>query len=58
VADVVEVPQGCMPQASAGYDLADKLLGVCHLDESLVFVFDIERLVPSSRKVGGERASR
>jgi purine-binding chemotaxis protein CheW len=58
VADVVEVPQGCMQQASAGYDLADKLLGVCHLDESLVFVFDIERLVPSSRKVGGERASR
>jgi purine-binding chemotaxis protein CheW len=49
VEDVVEVPEGCMQQASAGYDLADKLLGVCRLDERMIFVFDIERLVPTSR---------
>jgi purine-binding chemotaxis protein CheW len=54
VEDVVEVPEGSMQPASANYALADKLLGVCRLDERLVFVFDIDRLVPSARKGGRE----
>jgi chemotaxis signal transduction protein len=53
VEDVVEVPAGCMQEPSAGYDLADKLLSTCRLDERLIFVFDIDRLVPASR--GGRR---
>jgi purine-binding chemotaxis protein CheW len=53
VEDVVEVPQGSMQRASSNYELADKLLGICRLEDSLVFVFDIDRLVPSSR--GGRK---
>jgi chemotaxis signal transduction protein len=42
-----------MQRASSNYELADKLLGICRLEDSLVFVFDIDRLVPSSR--GGRK---
>lgn len=49
VEDVAVVPEGAMQPASASYALADKLLSVCRLEDGIVFVFDIERLVPSSR---------
>jgi len=52
VEDVVEVPPGCMQEASVGYELADKLVGVCRLDDRLVFVFDVARLVSTARSVG------
>jgi purine-binding chemotaxis protein CheW len=53
VEDVVEVPDGSMQEASASFDLADKLLGVCRLEDRLVFVFDVARLVPAP--VSGRR---
>jgi purine-binding chemotaxis protein CheW len=49
VEDVVEVAAGSMHEASASFDLADKLLGVCRLEDRLVFVFDVARLVPAPR---------
>jgi purine-binding chemotaxis protein CheW len=47
VEDVVEVPEGSMQKASASFDLTDRLLGVCRLEDRLVFVFDVARLVPA-----------
>ena len=49
VHDVVDVPDGCTQSASGIYEMADKLLGVCRLGEGLVFVLDIESLLPESR---------
>lgn len=48
VEDVVEVASGSMQQASNVYALAERLLGVCRLEDGLVFVFDIDALVPPS----------
>lgn len=48
VDDVVDVPEGCTQTPSGIYDLADRMLGVCRLGEGLVFVLDVETLVPES----------
>lgn len=54
VADVVEVPPGSVQLPSDVLALADRMLGVCHLESGPVFVLDIERLVPV-RSAGGVR---
>lgn len=46
VEDVIEVPTGALQAPSRMYALADRLLGVMRLEADLVFVFDIDRLVP------------
>lgn len=46
VEDVIEVPPNSSQEPSRMYALADKLLSVVTLDTDLVFVFDIDRLVP------------
>lgn len=45
VEDVVLLPEGCAQEPSSLYSLADKLIGVCRIDDELVFLLDIERLV-------------
>jgi purine-binding chemotaxis protein CheW len=47
VADVVEVPAGALQAPSGVLALADRLVGVCHLESGPVFVLDIEQLVPA-----------
>jgi purine-binding chemotaxis protein CheW len=47
VADVVEVPSGSVQVPSGVLALADRLLGVCRLDDGPAFVLDVERLVPA-----------
>jgi purine-binding chemotaxis protein CheW len=47
VDDVVDVADECLQQPSSMYELAEKMLGVCRLDEGLVFVLDLPRLVPT-----------
>jgi purine-binding chemotaxis protein CheW len=47
VEDVIEVPPNSSQAPSRMYALADKLLSVVRLDTDLVFVFDIDRLVPA-----------
>ena len=47
VEDVIEVPPDSSQAPSHMYTLADKLLSVVRLDTDLVFVFDIDRLVPA-----------
>jgi purine-binding chemotaxis protein CheW len=46
VEDVVEVPTGMIQPASGVYALAERLSGVCRLEGGLVFVFDVDALVP------------
>jgi purine-binding chemotaxis protein CheW len=52
VEDVVEVSVSDVQPPSAVYELADRLRGVCRLEEGIVFVFDVEKLLPSR---GGRR---
>lgn len=47
VEDVLEVPPGCMQPPSRVTALADRMLGVCRFDSDLVFVFDIDALIPA-----------
>ncbi len=55
VEDVMDVPPGALQAPSSVYALAERLLGVARFDEMLVFVFDIEALVPSDAR-GGVRS--
>jgi purine-binding chemotaxis protein CheW len=48
VEDVIDVPSDCMQTPSKIYDLADKMVGVCRLESGLIFVLDVERLLPES----------
>jgi purine-binding chemotaxis protein CheW len=48
VEDVIDVPSDCMQTPSKIYDLADKMIGVCRLESGLIFVLDVERLLPES----------
>jgi purine-binding chemotaxis protein CheW len=55
VEDVIEVPPNSTQAPSRMYALADKLLCVVRLDTDLVFVFDIDRLVPDEAADVGRR---
>lgn len=46
VEDVVEIPHGSMQAPSAVHALADRLLGVCMLEQELIFVFDMDAVLP------------
>jgi purine-binding chemotaxis protein CheW len=53
VEDVVEVPAGSTQAPSKMSALADRLLCVVRLDTDLIFVFDIDRLVPPEAASAG-----
>lgn len=55
VDDVVDLPEGCLQQPSGIYELADRMLGVCRLGEGLVFVLDMNRVVPEERVVEAQQ---
>jgi purine-binding chemotaxis protein CheW len=46
VEDVMEVPPGSAQPPSTMYALSDRLLCVVRLEVGMVFVFDVDRLVP------------
>jgi len=48
VDDVIELPEECMQQASRLYELADKLMAVCRMENELVFLIDFATLVPDT----------
>lgn len=58
VEDVVEVPAGATQPVSRVYAMADRMLCVVRFDADLVFVFDIDRLVPdeAAAVAGGDGA--
>jgi purine-binding chemotaxis protein CheW len=47
VQDVFELPFGCMQDAPALHQLSSKMIGVARLDDGLVYVLDIDRLLGS-----------
>lgn len=51
VEDVAMMPEGCLQKPSRLHALADRLLGVCRMEPDLVFLLDIDRLVPDEAAV-------
>jgi purine-binding chemotaxis protein CheW len=47
VQDVFELPSGCMQDAPPLHQLSSKMIGVARLDDGLVYVLDIDRLLGS-----------
>lgn len=45
VDDVIELPEGCMQPAPKMHSLASRMFGVCQLEQGMVFVLDVERLM-------------
>jgi purine-binding chemotaxis protein CheW len=45
VQDVVELPQGCLQTASPMHALSGKMIGVARLDDGLVYLLDVDRLL-------------
>ncbi len=54
VDDVVDLPDSCMQPPSNLYDLADRMIGICKLDQGLVIVLDPNRLVPDAALPSGD----
>jgi chemotaxis signal transduction protein len=49
VEDVALLPEGCMQEPGDFLELADRLIGVCRVDNELIFLLDPERLLPKAR---------
>ena len=45
VEDVLGVPAGCVQEPPAMHELSRKLLGVARLDQRLVYVLDVDRVI-------------
>jgi len=45
VQDVFELPFGCVQDAPALHQLSSKMIGVARLDDGLVYILDIDRLL-------------
>ena len=45
VEDVIALPEGCLQAASPMQPLSSKMLGVCRLDDGLVYLLDVDRLL-------------
>ncbi len=59
VEDVVSVPDDCLQPPSRMHALADRMLGVCRLDDGLVFILNADTLIPAEVidiAAGGEGA--
>ncbi|MDP2401006.1 MAG: chemotaxis protein CheW, partial [Actinomycetota bacterium] len=53
VEDVVVLPEDCMVAPPKLHALSDKMIGVCRLEENLVFLLDVDRLIaPVDLEVG------
>lgn len=57
VEDVAEMPVGSLQSPSRLHALADRLLGVCMTEQGLVFLLDLERLIPTEELGVGAAAA-
>jgi purine-binding chemotaxis protein CheW len=48
VEDVADIAEDCLQEPSGVYELAERMIGVCRLEEGLVYVLDVERLIPEA----------
>lgn len=53
VEDVVELPEGCLQAASPMHALSSKMIGVARLDDGLVYLLDVDRMLAQGL-FGGE----
>ncbi len=55
VDDVTELPEGCLQPPPQMHSLSGRMLGVCRLEEGMVFLFDVDRILePVDLDVCGE----
>lgn len=45
VEDVIELPDACMQEPPAMHSMAAKMIGVCRMDDGLIYVLDLESLL-------------
>jgi len=48
VEDVVRLPDGCLQAASPMHALSSKMIGVCRLDDGLVYLLDVDQLLAAA----------
>ncbi len=53
VQDVIELPEGCIQDAPAMHALSSKMLGVARMDDGLIYLLDLDRLLGSVITSGG-----
>ena len=47
VEDVLELPEGCLQAAPPMHALSSKMIGVCRMDDGLIYLLDIDTLLGS-----------
>ena len=47
VQDVLELPEGCLQSAPALHALSAKMIGVCRMDDGLIYLLDVDLLLGS-----------
>lgn len=53
VQDVLELPEGCMQAAPPLHALSSKMIGVCRMDDGLIYLLDVDLLLGGSSVQGG-----
>lgn len=53
VQDVLELPEGCMQAAPQLHALSSKMIGVCRMDDGLIYLLDVDLLLDSASMQGG-----
>lgn len=53
VEDVVALPEGCLAAPPKMHGLADRMIGVCRMENHLVYLLDVDRLLAPASIVGG-----
>jgi purine-binding chemotaxis protein CheW len=48
VQDVLELPEGCLQAAPPMHQLSSKMMGVARLDDGLVYLLDLEKLLAAA----------
>jgi len=53
VQDVLELPEGCMQAAPPLHALSSKMIGVCRMEDGLIYLLDVDLLLGSDTLQGG-----
>ena len=53
VQDVLEMPEGCLQTAPPMHALSSKMIGVCRMDDGLIYLLDVDRLLGADMLGGG-----
>jgi len=53
VQDVLEMPEDCLQTAPPMHALSAKMIGVCRMDDGLIYLLDVDRLLGADMLGGG-----